>query len=92
MHHGSSDIISVQIVFSCFCCFCGNKIFFIAGDIMKIVFEHSDFYSLEVIEMARQFLLFFDRCDNCDCEGCSECNFLGVIQIKNFDGTECFDE
>ncbi len=42
--------------------------------------------------MARQFLLFFDRCDNCDCEGCSECNFLGVIQIKNFDGTECFDE
>ncbi len=59
---------------------------------MKIVFEDSDFYSLEVIEIAKQFLLYFDRCDNCGCEGCPECNFLGVIQIRNLDGTECFDE
>lgn len=55
---------------------------------MKIVFEDPDFYSLEVIEMARQFLLYFDRCDNCGCEGCSECNFLGVVQVRNADGTE----
>lgn len=78
----------MQIVFSCFCFFCGNKILFFAIDIMKIVFDEMDLRSLEVIEIARQFLLFFDRCDNCDCEGCPECNFLGVVQVRNADGTE----
>lgn len=55
---------------------------------MKIIFDEMDLRSLEVIEIARQFLLFFDRCDNCDCEGCSECNYLGVVQVKNLDGSE----
>lgn len=83
----------MQTVPGCICCGCGNKILFFAGiPLMKIVFEDSDFYSLDVIEIAKQFLLYFDRCDNCGCEGCSECNFLGVIQIRNLDGTECFDE
>lgn len=40
---------------------------------MKIIFDEMDLRSLEVIEIARQFLLFFDRCDNCDCEGCRLC-------------------
>lgn len=64
------------------------KYYFFAIDIMKIIFDEMDLRSLEVIEIARQFLLFFDRCDNCDCEGCPECNFLGVVQVRNADGTE----
>lgn len=83
----------MQTVSNCVCCGCGDKILSVAGiSRMKIVFEDSDFYSLEVIEMAKQFLFYFDRCDNCGCEGCSECNFLGVIQIKNHDGSEFCDE
>ncbi|HBW7442349.1 TPA: hypothetical protein MFD56_000489 [Klebsiella pneumoniae] len=79
----------MQTVSSCVCCGCGNKILPVAGIYrMKIVFEDSDFYSLEVIEIAKQFLLYFDRCDNCGCEGCPECNFLGVVQVRNADGTE----
>lgn len=78
----------MQTVPGCICCICGNKILFFAIDIMKIIFDEMDLRSLEVIEIARQFLLFFDRCDNCDCEGCPECNFLGVVQVRNADGTE----
>ncbi len=78
----------MQSFSSCVCCGCGDKILSVAGDFMKIIFDEMDLRSLEVIEIARQLLSFFDRCDNCDCEGCPECNFLGVVQVRNADGTE----
>lgn len=55
---------------------------------MKIVFEETDFRSLEIIEIARQFLFFFNRCDSCDCAGCEDCNFLGVVQVRDCNGDE----